>query len=519
MKSSPQKGFVSLVGAGPGDPGLLTEKGSRRIEQAQVIFYDRLSAPVLEGRNLKARLVYVGKRGRAPTVSQEKIHEMLIAAARKGLRVVRLKGGDPFIFGRGGEEAMALREAALPFEIIPGVSSAIAAPAYAGIPLTHRDFTSEVVFLTAHTSAPKTERHAFGQPVNWEAVSKLGTIVILMGREGLAQHVESLIQHGKNPDTPAALISWGTTARQKSILTSLKNLPVMADKAQLPSPAIAVVGEVASLHEKLDWFESNNLFGKTIFVTQALEKQGRLAALFREKGALVTECPVISIRPPRSFGALDGALQKMSRYDLVIFTSRTTVEKVWDRIGRIKKDSRIFADVLIAAIGPSTAEALEGRGVVPDLVPTRFHSEGLIAAFKKKRIKLKGKRVLLPRAPQGREELVAGLKKLGAKVDEVEAYRVVGGRGVRRDARATTGRPYEDHPDWIVFTSGEAVRHFVAAYGLPQNPHTQIACIGPITQKAAARAGFQNLHTPRKATLEALVEMVEKLTTFDSPKR
>jgi uroporphyrinogen III methyltransferase/synthase len=479
-----QKGKVYIIGAGPGDPGLLTVKAVRCIEKSDVIVYDYLVSPDILGyARVDARLVYVGKRGGHHTVPQDEINRILVREASEGNTVARLKGGDPFMFGRGGEEAEVLFEAGIPFEIIPGITSAIAVPAYAGIPLTHREHTSTVAFVTGHED-PKKDKSR----IDWEKLSGIETLVFLMGVKNLPQIVASLLEKGRSPDTPAAIIRWGTTHDQVTLSGMLGNIADLAEEKKMTPPAIFVVGEVAKLRENLNWFERKPLFGRGIVITRPEKQAGELASLLSEEGAHIIHFPTIEIAPPETFDDLDRALANVEDYDWIIFTSANGVRFFFNRLNEMGKDVRDLKGIKICSIGPATKAAIEKRCIPVDIVPEEFISEGVVAALKGQ--DMHGARVLLPRAEVARDVIPEGLKKLGATVDVAVAYRTVSSG---RDGKELEELIEEGKVDVITFTSPSTVNNFISIMGgnfnLPEN--IRIACIGPVTEKAAQKAGLR----------------------------
>jgi uroporphyrinogen III methyltransferase/synthase len=413
------KGKVFIIGGGPGDPGLITVRGVECLRNADIVVYDYLvGREILDYARKDARFIYVGKKGGDHTVSQDNLNQILVEEAVKGNIVARLKGGDPFIFGRGGEEAQVLAQAGVPFEVVPGVTSAIAVPAYAGIPLTHRSFTSSVTFVTGHEDPAKEQSR-----IDWKSLSSDGTIVFLMGVRNLSRIVEQLTTNGKDPETPAALIRWGTTPDQETVTGTLKNIVTRADEKHFSPPAIFVVGDVVTLREELSWFENKPLLGKGVVITRPEEQAADLAALLREAGARVIYFPTIKIVPPDRFDDLDRAIDTIAMYDWIIFTSANGVKFFFKRFHERGKDIRDLKGSGICTIGPATAASIGNRGLRVDIVPDEYISEGVVQAFEGQN--LHGKRVLLPRAEIARDIIPDGLSKLGATVDVVTAYRTV----------------------------------------------------------------------------------------------
>jgi len=477
-----KKGKVNIIGAGPGDPGLITLRGIQCLEQADVVVYDYLANEEFLGRvGKEARLIYVGKKGGDHTLPQGEINQILVDEALRGHTVARLKGGDPFIFGRGGEEAEALQEAGIPFEVIPGVTSAIAVPAFAGIPLTHRGYTSTVAFVTGHEDPTKGK-----SDIDWTKLSGIGTLVFLMGVKNLASIARNLVEGGKSPETPAALIRWGTTPDQETLTGTLADIAAKAKKQGFSPPSILVVGEVVSLRPKLGWFETKPLFGKGIVITRPEEQAGEFAKLLSAEGARVILFPTIRIVPPASWELLDRALDNLGSYHWIIFTSANGVKHFFRRLREAGRDVRDLKGIRISTIGPATAAAVEGMGIRVDIVPGEYISEGVVRAFQD--VDLKGKRVLLPRAEEARDVIPDGLAKRGASVDVVTVYRTV-----RSESRKESLQALLDAGkiDVITFTSPSTVNNFREIMGGAALPETvRIACIGPVTEAAAQQQGF-----------------------------
>ena len=483
-KGLSKPGKVYIVGAGPGDPGLLTLRGKKCIEEADVIVYDHLVNEDLLGFARKdARMVYAGKRGGDHTIPQEELNMILVREAGKGLNVARLKGGDPFVFGRGGEEAEVLSRAGIPFEVVPGITSAIAVPAYAGIPLTHRGYTSTVAFVTGHEDPGKGK-----SGIDWRALSGIGTIVFLMGVKNLAQVAANLIGNGKSPGTPASLIRWGTTADQRTITGTLGDIADRAKENRFTPPAVFVVGDVVRLRAELEWFEKRPLFGKGVVITRPEPQADEMAELLLREGARVIRFPTVRIAPPESWEGLDGALGRIEDYRWVVFTSANGVGFFFRRLKEAGRDVRDLKGVGVCTIGPATAAAVEKLGLRVDIVPREFVSEGVVKAFQG--VDLRGKRVLLPRAAVARDVIPRGLAELGAKVDVVVAYRTVNSGRKRSELGKLIG---EGKVDVITFTSPSTVSNFFEImgkdYALPAG--VEVACIGPVTEKAAVRAGLR----------------------------
>jgi uroporphyrinogen III methyltransferase/synthase len=478
------KGKVYIIGAGPGDAGLITIKAVECLREADVVVYDYLvNEELLKYASAGCRFIYAGKKGGEHTLSQDKINALLVEETLAGNTVARLKGGDPFIFGRGGEEAELLAINDVPFEIIPGVTSAIAVPAYAGIPLTHRGMTSTVAFVTGHEDPTKEK-----SDIDWQALAGIGTLVFLMGVKNLSQITEALIAHGKAPETPAALIRWGTTPQQETLTGKLSDIAASAQASGFAPPAILVVGKVVDLRETLQWFEQKTLFGKGIVITRPERQADELAVLLEKEGAQAINFPTIKIVPPQDWNALDGAINKLDMYDWLIFTSANGVQYFFERLFALNKDIRALKGIKICCIGPATAEQITKRGIKVDLVPEHYISEGILKSFAE--IDMQKKKVLIPRAAQARDILPEGLKKMGALVDVVTAYATVSS-GEKKKKLEELIR--EKHIDVITFTSSSTITNFLEIMGKDFSipPQIKIACIGPVTAATARKAGLK----------------------------
>lgn len=500
------KGKVYLVGAGPGDPGLITVKGLECIKKADVLIYDHLASPILLKHAQKhTEILYVGKKGGDHTLSQDEINSLIAEKARKGLTVTRLKGGDPFIFGRGGEEAEILIKNEIPFEIVPGVTSAIAAPAYAGIPLTHRKFTSTLAFVTGHEDPLKEE-----SSIDWAALAKgIGTIVFLMGVKNLPYITNRLISHGMDPDTPVALIRWGTTPRQTTVTGKLDTISERAKNAGLKPPAVIVVGHVVKLRERMKWFENRPLMGRSIVVTRAREQASELVKRLSDLGAECLECPTIEVAPPDDLKPLDMAIENLSTYDWLIFTSVNGVNFFFNRLFAKNKDVRALSNVHTAVIGPATAKRLFDFGLQSDIVPESYRAESIIKAFAGKDIN--GKKMLLPRAKEARPILPLELTRMGAVVDEVTAYCT---RAVQDNADFMLTRLKEKTIDLITFTSSSTVKNFHALLP-PEDLESlmqgvTVASIGPITGDTARDLGFDVHIIAESFTIPGLCQAIKQ---------
>ena len=501
------RGKVYLIGAGPGDPGLFTLKGKRCLEEADVVVYDYLANPrLLRYVKPDAEVIYVGKRAGQHTLPQEEIGRLLVERAHQGKVVARLKGGDPFVFGRGGEEAEELVAARIPFEVVPGVTAAVAAPAYAGIPLTHRDFTSTVAFVTGHEDPTKEETS-----IAWDKIATgIGTLVFFMGVGQLPEIVARLTQHGRSPDTPAAVIRWGTRAEQEVVTGTLADL---AEKCRgMKPPALIVVGEVVALREKLRWFEAMPLSGRRILITRAREQASSFAQLLEAAGAEVMEFPTITFAPPESWGPLDAAIVRLREYQWIIFTSANGVRFFWERLQAAGRDVRDLFGMTVCAIGPATAAELQSLGVRADIVPAEFKAEALVEAIGTVAGAdgLRGSRVLLARAAEAREVLPEELTRRGAQVDVVPAYRTVKSAP---DAEVLRDMLREGKIHAVTFTSSSTVKHFLELVGEEAETLLKgvvVASIGPITAETAARHGIVSHIVPENYTIPTLAEALIK---------
>jgi len=496
-------GKVYLVGAGPGDPGLLTIKGLECIRRADVIVYDRLVHPtILEHARPDAELIYVGKASSAHTMKQDDINRLLVEKAKEGKTVVRLKGGDPFVFGRGGEEAEELVEAGIPFEVVPGVTSAIAAPAYAGIPVTHRDFCSALVIATGH------RREGQGESDTSDASDMSDTRVFLMGVENLPNIVSELVKNGRDPQTPVALVRWGTRTEQETLVGTLADIVQKVKEAGFKSPAVTVVGEVVNLREKLRWFDNRPLFGKRVLVTRSRDQASGLSELLREHGAEPIEFPLIRVSPPESFDELDAALGRIDEWDWLLFTSANGVRAVMDRLRALGRDVRSLKGPKVGAIGPATAEEIERLGIRVDFVPSRFIAEAVVEEFPQDP---SGKRILLPRAAEAREVIPEKLAERGAVVDVVTAYRTESDGSDRSDRSDRIREMLNSGEiDIITFTSSSTVKNFVKLVGGSVPEGVKIACIGPITAETAESLGLKPDIVSDEHTVEGLVAALRK---------
>jgi len=482
-KAAPKsEGICHLAGAGPGDLGLVTLRVKEVVERADVIVYDYLCNPeILRWARADAEIIYAGKKAGAHTLRQEEIEERLVEKTRAGKRVVRLKGGDPFLFGRGGEEAEALAKAKLKFEIIPGVTSALAAPAYAGIPVTHRDHTAQLTIFTGHEDPTKTESSLdFAQ-----LAATPGTKVMLMGVERIGAITAKLREQGAAEATPVALVRWGTTGRQQTLRGTLGDIAAKVEAAGFKAPAVAVFGDVVKLRDSLNWFETRPLFGKRIVVTRTRQQAGVLSVGLRELGADVIELPTIRIEPPTDLFEFGQLVQDAHTYDWVVFTSPNGVNAFFEMFYKIFNDAREIGGVRIAAIGPATASRVREFHLNVDLQPEEFVAEAVVKAFRKE-CTVENLRILLARAEQARDVLPLELTKLGAIVDEAIAYRTV---PETEDVSGGIARFREEGADLITFTSSSTVENFLALK-LPWPADLKTASIGPITSQTMRQHGL-----------------------------
>ena len=498
------KGMVYLIGAGPGAPGLITLKAIECIKEADVVVYDYLANKrFLEYAGKRAEIIYVGKQGGAHTLPQDEINKLIIKKAQKGKIIARLKGGDPFIFGRGGEEAEEIIQAGIDYEVVPGVTAGVAAAAYAGIPLTHRDFTTTVAFITGHEDPAKEDSNIY-----WDKISTgIGTLVFYMGIGNLEPNMKKLIENGRSPDTPVALIRWGTTSNQETIIGTIKDIAEKAKQANFKAPAITVVGGVVSLRDKLRWFDKKPLFGKKIIVTRSREQASDFSVLLEKYGAEPIEFPTIETVPPKDWKEIDRAIKNLPKYDWAIFTSINGVKYFVERLKKQGKDIRELKGIKICAIGPATAKAIEDLGIKVDLLPKEYRAESIITGLGK--TKIKGRRFLLPRALKAREVLPEEIKRLGGKVDVVTAYRTVQPKEKTDEIRKMLR---EKRVDVVTFTSSSTVENFVNMFKRNEVPGilngTRVACIGPITKDTATKLGIKTDIMPEKYTIPALTEAI-----------
>lgn len=504
IEATSHTGFVYLIGAGPGDPGLITVKGRECIARADVVIYDYLANEcLLEHVKPGTELIYAGKVGGTHNREQWQINDLLVEKALSGKTVARLKGGDPFVFGRGGEECEALVDAGIPFEIVPGVTAGIAAPAYAGIPLTHRDFTTSVAFVTGHENPGKDASN-----IDWERLSLgSGTVVFYMGVKNLPQITANLLAHGRSPDTPVALIRWGTRPEQEILTGTLSTITDQARKSAFRAPAITIVGEVVRLRDKLRWFDNRPLFGTGMLVTRAADQAGEFAAMLAVQGARVYECPTIELVPAGESAALDEAMLHLGSFDWIILTSCNAVRIFFDRLHALGRDTRAFGGCRVCAVGPKTAAALAEHGIRPDLIPGEYKAEGVIDAFTS--LGVAGERFLFPKADRARDVIPDGLKKLGAQVVAPVLYRNVTPEAVPPSVLQALE---ERHIDCATFTSSSTVTNLASLLGENRMLHllkdVAIAAIGPVTAATCRELGLPVDIEPKEYTLAAMTEEI-----------
>jgi uroporphyrinogen III methyltransferase / synthase len=498
-----EKGHVVLVGAGPGDIGLLTLRGKDWLVRADVVIYDHLVNINMLRFASSAELIYVGKKSGHATITQNEINELLIDRARISKVVVRLKGGDPFIFGRGGEEVQALNDADIGFTIVPGIPSPIGVSAYAGIPLTHRDHASTISIITG--SNESGEEHL---KIDWEHIStRTGTLVFLMGARKLPRIVEQLIKFKKKPDTPVAVIQWGTTSRQKTWVGTLNTIVDIASKEKIQPPTLTIIGEVVNLKSVTDWYETLPLFGKTFVITRAEEQAESFINMLEERGAEALLYSSIKTIPPADWGPLDKSLEILSSYDGLIFTSANGVHFFSQRLRERNKDIRELKGVRLYAIGPKTEQAVRNLNIRVDVLPENYVAESLIECIGKENIK--DKKILLPRATVAREILPNTLREMGANVDVVPAYQTIQPEEPETNFLKQLN---EGTIDVITFTSSSTVNNFLDR--LKKEHHEKlkkiiIACIGPVTQKTAEDRGLKVTIIPKQSTVAGLISAIE----------
>ncbi|MBI2560003.1 MAG: uroporphyrinogen-III C-methyltransferase, partial [Planctomycetes bacterium] len=487
------------------DPSLISVKGLECIRKADVLIYDYLvSADLLREAREGTEVIYVGKKGSVHTLEQDEINQLLVNKAKEGKAIVRLKGGDPFVFGRGGEEALFLKQNDVPFEIVPGITAAVAAPAYAGIPVTHRDYTATLGLVTGHEDPTKEESN-----IDWGKISTgIGTLTFYMGIKNLPKIVENLIKYGRSKDTPVAVIRWGTTPEQQTVVGTLEDI-VKKTKDLMP-PAITIVGEVVKLREQLNWFESKPLFGKIIAITRSRDQASEFAEQLQECGAKVIEFPTIKTVPPDNLEPMDKAIEKIESFDWLIFTSVNGVDAFFGRLFDLGKDIRSLKGVKICSIGPATTERIKGFYLHVDCQPSKYVAESVVEELKKAE-NLKGKKILMPRADIARSYLPDELQKLGAEAVEVVAYKTI--LATPEDA-SLLERLRKGNVDVVTFTSSSTVRNFVEVVGKEYisrlNGRVKFVSIGPITTRTAEELGIHVSLEAKEHTIPGLVEAIVK---------
>ena len=519
------KGIVFLVGAGSGDPGLLTLRGAELLRSADVVVYDYLSNPQLLSHAPRAQHIYVGKKAARHSMTQEQINALLVELGSAGKRVVRLKGGDPFVFGRGGEECEALAAAGIAFQVVPGVTAAIAAPAYAGIPVTHRDLNSSFTFITGHEKEEtyrddeaNARDSGAASDLDWAVLARLPCLAFYMGIKSLPRICRKLIEHGMDPAMPAATIRWGTTPRQQTVTGTISDLPERVAQAALGPPAMTVIGRVVALRKTLNWFESRPLFGQTIVVTRTRHQASDLSQRLSELGAKVIEAPTIELAAPADLPGVDGALRSISQFDWVIFTSQNGVEYARRRLLELGLDGRAFGKTRLAAIGDATAKAVRDQLFLSvDLVPESFVAEALSDALIE-RNEVRGKRFLLLRADIARPILRDRLQEQGAaEVCDVAIY----------ETRPAASLPPElidalaaNEISWITFTSSSTARNLISLLGpdyRQQLSGVKLASIGPITTAALVEAGLNPTVQADSFDIQGLVRAIAQIKPRKTP--
>src|SRR4051794_39332934 len=512
------RGIVYLVGAGPGDPGLITVRGAKLLESADVVVYDYLSNPQLLALAPRAEAIYVGKKAASHSMTQEQINVVLVEQGKSGKRVVRLKGGDPFVFGRGGEECEALAAAGVPFEVVPGITAALAAPAYAGIPVTHRDFNSSFTFITGHEkeeeykdAESRSREGGAASDLDWASLAKLPCLAFYMGVKSLPRICEKLIQHGMPRDMPAATIRWGTTPKQKTVTGTVSDLPQRVAEAKLAPPALTIIGRVVQLRDTMNWFERRPLFGQTVVVTRTRQQASDLTQRLTDLGANVIEAPTIDLVPPTDWWGVDEALARIGEYDWVVFTSANGVRFAKERLLATGRDARAFGNAKIAVIGDATAAAVRSELCLNvDLCPDSFVAEALADAFAAAN-EVRERRYLLLRADIARPVLRERLIQDGAAaVNDIAIYET--------KPASSLPQPLLDALDagevtWVTFTSSSTARNFLALLGderRGQLASVKIASIGPVTTAALQDLGLEPTVQADTYNLDGLVAALGK---------
>ncbi len=506
MKTEKNNGIVYLVGAGPGDPGLITLRGVECLCRAEVVVYDYLAnEQLLNFAPNEAERIYAGKIGGRHNQDQSEINRILVEKAGEGKTVVRLKGGDPFVFGRGGEECEALAEGGITFEVVPGVTAGVGAAAYAGIPLTHRDYTASVAFVTGQEGKGKDE-----SAIDWERLSLgSGTVVFYMGITTLRRNMERLLEHGRSPQTPVALVRWGTTPEQQVLTGSLADIADRVEQAGFKPPAVVIVGEVVGLRDKLRWFDTRPLFGKKILVTRAADQAGEFCTILSERGATAIECPTIKLEEPEEWAPMDAVIKQLAGYDWLVLTSGNAVRNLFRRMETLGLDARCLAGCRVCAVGPKTAEAMAAFGIRPDLMPSDYKAEGVVAEFAK--LDLTGSRILFPRADRAREIIPRELERMGAHVDSPVAYRNILPDRLPPEALFALEKR---SVDCITFTSSSTVENLAGMLGgdlmVNMLKGVTVASIGPVTSRTCHELGLKVDIEPPRSTLAELTAAIER---------
>lgn len=505
---------VYLVGAGPGDPGLITVKGKILLQRADVVIYDYLANDALLSlAPAHAERIFAGKKNSNHSMTQDEINALLVKKGLTGKTVVRLKGGDPLVFGRGGEEAVELAKAGIAFEIVPGVTSAIAAAAYAGIPLTHRECVSSVIMATGHEADGKLD---CGH--NWKALAQSdSTLVFLMGMKNLGEISQKLINAGKAPETPAAVVRWATTGKHKTLISTLGELPQKAVEQGFAAPSVIIVGEAVKFHDQLAWFEKKPLLGKTVVVTRTREQAAQSAILLAEAGAEVITFPTIRIAPLEDWTATDQHIARLAHFQWVVFTSANGVAVFWERLRAVGKDARYVGQCKVAAVGPVTAKALVDRGIYPDYMPETYMAEAVAEGLAG--LGVDGQNILLAQASHARPELANALGRAGAKVTALPLYMTLPAGEKKDEVLALL---LAGCVDCVTFGSSSSVESFLGLIGtniLSQLPNLKFACIGPVTAATLEKAGLECHIVPAEATIPALVAALREVLQNDCGKQ
>ncbi|MED5259128.1 MAG: uroporphyrinogen-III C-methyltransferase [Verrucomicrobiota bacterium] len=496
-----KKGICYLVGAGPGDPGLLTLRAKECLESADVVVYDYLCNPdILNHAPSSAEKIYAGKKAADHAIPQEELNDLLVKLSIKGQTVVRLKGGDPYVFGRGGEEAQELRRAGVPFEIVPGISSSVAGPAYAGIPVTHRDCCSQLTIFTGHEDPTKND-----SVINYSTIGKAdGTKVMLMGVGQLEKVTNQMIEGGAPKDTPVALIRWATTGRQQTLVGEIGNIVEKVNKSGFKAPAVTVFGEVVKLREQLNWFEERSLYGKKMVVTRTRTQAGELSVRLRHLGADVDEMPTIRIEPPVDLKGFGQLVQDSHKYDWIVFTSPNGVDAFFDIFFKLYKDARSIGGARIAAVGPGTQKKIESYHLSVDLLPEKYVAEGLVEKFKETE-GVENQTIMLVRPETTRDIIAKGLSEMGAIVDEAIAYRTV---PELEDPTGAVERFNSGEIELVTFTSSSTVESFMELDLLIPD-HLIMASIGPVTSETIRSYGHEVDIEAQESTIQNLVDSIE----------